>query len=126
MTLFEPEQDVLLDLTLDFTPKVKERPRANTKTGAVYTPTTTKKAEADLLRVFLAATGGWTPIDRPIDVRWEFANDHTHLVILTAEDYKSRKLRGDLDNYMKLGSDALNGAAYVDDRLIVATQGRKL
>ena len=35
-------------------------------------------------------------------------------------------MRGDIDNYMKLVMDALNGVAWTDDRWIIVFDGRKM
>ena len=40
-------------------------------------------------------------------------------------DEPDSKLRGDVDNYIKSVSDALNGVAYEDDRQIHKLSGRK-
>lgn len=126
MTLFGPEKELLLAVELDCVPKVKERPRAVKATGAIYTPKTTREAEAKLRLAWLETVGEDVQFDRPIDVRWQFYNDHYALEVWTAEDYTQRKLRGDTDNYMKLASDALNALAWTDDRLIVCTSGEKM
>lgn len=47
-----------------------------------------------------------------------FSTDHIgiHIVDLDYEPIKG--LRGDLDNYIKMVADGLNGVAWVDDRQI--------
>lgn len=126
MTLFTPEQELLLAVSLPVKPKAKERPRS-TKGGVFYTPPATKAAEKALADMFHDVVGdGFEPFDRPIDVRWQFHNEGHYLEVWSAEDYKERKLRGDTDNYLKTGGDALNKIAWTDDRLIVKVSGEKL
>jgi crossover junction endodeoxyribonuclease RusA len=125
MTLFQPEPELLLQATVPWTPKAKARPRV-TKTGHAYTEPATVKAERQFVEEFKAIVGDHTPFDFPIEMRSEFANDFVLVEFYRAEDYTHRKLRGDVDNYIKLVSDALNEVAYVDDRLIVTLSGKKL
>ena len=98
-----------------------------TKSGHTYTPPETKEAETRFRQEFEKAVGDdFTPFEGPLDVRWEFANDNVRVTIHSTVDYSQRKLRGDLDNYCKLVSDALNDVAYLDDRQIVSFQAVKL
>jgi len=115
----------LLAVDLPWTPKVKTRPRM-TKTGHTYNEPATVKAEKDLADQFerLVTTG--SRFDFPIEMMAQFSNDHVFLNFWRADDYVNRKLRGDVDNYLKLVSDALNGVAYTDDRLIIKVTGEKL
>jgi Holliday junction resolvase RusA-like endonuclease len=125
MTLFNQQSDVLLDVTLPWTPQVKERPRF-TKGGRVYTPKRTLDAEATLVTLFRDSVPDWDPFDQTCRVEWAFSNDQLGILLRAWPNYLNRKLRGDLDNYMKLASDALNGVLYTDDRLIVSTAAVKL
>ena len=126
MTLFNVDTtgELLLATTLDFVPRVKERPR-HTKGGTTYTPKTTLEAEQALREAFCDAHPDFVALEGPLDVRWWFAADHLDIEVSRCADYESRKLRGDLDNYMKLVSDGLNKVLYVDDRQIVRTFGAK-
>lgn len=128
MKLFDDtfEKEILLAVDVPWTPRAKGRPRM-TKSGRTYTPKETREAE-DLFRAnFIQEVGSeFVPIAEPIEVHWEFANDVVRMTVHSSLDYTERKLRGDLDNYVKLVSDALNGVAYHDDRLIVAETARKL
>lgn len=122
MSLFE--EATLLDIKIPWTPQVKERPRfAN---GRVYTPTRTLHAEAAIREAFNDVVSDWTPYDGTCSVVWELANDWVGITLRPHGDYTQRKLRGDVDNYQKILSDALNGVLFVDDRLIVHTEARKL
>lgn len=116
---------LLLDIDLPWTPKVKTRPQF-TKTGRTYTDPATVRAEKALAEEFKALAGLHDPFDFPIEMFAQFTNDHVLLSFYRAEDYKNRKLRGDVDNYLKLVSDALNGVAYDDDKRIVKVTGQKL
>lgn len=117
----------LLSLALPWPkPQVKERPRFVRATGRSYTPKNTLEAEANLLTEFQAAAANWTPYDQPCAVEWTFTNSHVGVVLRAHDDYTQRQLRGDTDNYVKLASDALNGALFTDDKLIVASSAVKL
>jgi crossover junction endodeoxyribonuclease RusA len=86
-------------------PRSKERPRFNRKTGAVYTPKTTKEAERAVVDAFELAAPLWEPTLEDcrlsIDVIYQ----------------KARK--GDGGNVLKMVEDALNGWAYRDDKQVV-------
>lgn len=106
----------------DWKPKAKARPRV-TKHGT-YTDKATLDAERNLAEQY-AASGG-PKFEGPIAVTIDFSNDEVLLSIEPCEDYESRKLRGDIDNYTKLVLDALNRVAYDDDKQIVTLTIRKL
>ena len=100
-------------------PRTKARPRM-TRRGRTYTPKATLEAEA----LVLAAYDG--PVfDGPLEVEMDFHYDKT-VIRLADFDWRS-KLTGDVDNYVKLVLDALQGdeGAFLNDRLvsrIVATK----
>lgn len=114
-------------VAVPWTPRVKGRPRMS-KYGKVYTPSETRHAEEDFARQFLDAVHDdeWTPWETPVGVELTLRNDLVLVEMWEENDYEQRKLRGDLDNYMKLILDALNGVAFVDDKQIVTLTGRKL
>jgi Holliday junction resolvase RusA-like endonuclease len=112
----------ILETALAWKPKVKDRPRwAN---GRMYTPKATQDAEK-------AIADQWRELELPtfddlLAVEFDFTNENIFVRLFEAADYENRKLRGDVDNYLKLAGDALNGVAYVDDRQIVRLTGAKL
>lgn len=116
----------LLSVKVPWTPRAKGRPR-HTKTGITYTDPKTREAEAAFAAAFEEAVGlHGSRFDEPIGMKLELANDFVIVSFTQEEDYTQRKLRGDLDNYVKLISDSLNGVAYTDDRLIVKLEAVKL
>jgi Holliday junction resolvase RusA-like endonuclease len=125
VTLFNPQGDILLDVSIPWVPQVKERPRF-TKGGRVYTPKRTLEAEASIVEAFKSTVPDWDPFDQTCRVEWVFSNDAVGITLRAWPDYTQRKLRGDLDNYQKILSDALNKVLYTDDRLIVSTEAVKL
>jgi Holliday junction resolvase RusA-like endonuclease len=116
----------LLSLALPWKPTVKERPRFVRATGRAYTPAKTLKAEAALLTEFQALQPDWEPYDQPCAVEYTFTNSHVGVVLRAHEPYTQRQCRGDVDNHVKLISDALNGVMFTDDRLVVSSLGVKL
>jgi Holliday junction resolvase RusA-like endonuclease len=119
--------DVVMGSTISFTiygkPVPKGRPRF-TKRGFAYTPTTTRNAEADLRTQVI----NQLPKDF---VRFESAIELDMVVI--RERPKSAKksvlypiTRADLDNHVKLVTDALNTIVWRDDAQIVFLIAKKV
>ena len=91
-------------------PKAKARPRA-TKTGHVYTPKTTAEAEKRI-------AAAWEEADGPM---FDGA-----VVTVYQSPHSAKTLTGDIDNYVKLTCDALNGVAWEDDKQIVRLMAVKV
>lgn len=109
----------MIDVTVPWTPHAKGRPRFVKATGTAYTPPKTREAENAIRAAFLQAVGdNFTPFDSPICIEVELGDSEFRLVIRECEPHTNRKLRGDIDNYMKTIGDALNKVAWVDDRQI--------
>ena len=126
MELFdEPPGELLLAATIPWPngkPKVKDRPRfANNR---VYTPKDTLVVEQAIADYW--DDNDYPTFDQPIEVQVEFTNTDIRVSIFSALSHENKKLRGDLDNYLKLVLDALNEHAYTDDRIIVKLSGEKL
>lgn len=113
------EQGEVYTFALEKRPVPKDRPRM-TRYGKVYTPERTLQAESDIR----AAYDG--PFFEGL-VKMEITVTPTHmLVTITHSDLPERsKLRGDLDNYVKTISDALNGVAFGDDKQVHEITARK-
>ena len=102
-------------LTIPRRPKAKARPR-HTKKGAVFTP----KATLDEERVI---RGAWETtiqekFEGPVEIHLVYTPKETIIHIVEAP-HSAGTLKGDLDNYVKLTLDALNGAAWEDDGQVV-------
>lgn len=97
-------------LTILGEPQSKGRPRVYRGRG--ITPHTTREAENRVRSAFRIKYPNAKPISQPINVHAQFwmSNHRTH----------------DLDNMFKLVTDALNGIAYTDDRLIVQQSSFKI
>ena len=93
-------------------PAVKQRPRM-TRRGRVFTPEATILAEQ-----FLASQYQGPMFENPVHMEMCFHEDHTAIFIEELDHNPIKLLRGDLDNYVKLVGDGLNGHAYADDRLV--------
>ena len=88
---------------IEGSPKPKERPRINTKTGHVYTPPTTKQWESDIRKQLTSAPC----FEGHVEIYLHF-----HLE-------KNRFKKIDLDNLIKSALDACNGFLYKDDSQVV-------
>lgn len=99
-------------------PAVKQRPRMG-RNGRVYTPKATLEAEEQLIADYRGPL-----FEGPIIVRMGFYPDHTNVSIAERTEDPS-PLRGDLDNYVKLVLDGLQGVAYANDRQVMAIQAHK-
>lgn len=106
---------ILLDITIPGDPIPKGRPR--TGQGRTYTPTRTRDAE-DRIRGFVEMS------------RWRRREPHTGPVALTVRLYCATRQRSDLDNLLKLVTDALQrgrrpaGGIIADDSQIEEWHGR--
>lgn len=109
-------------VVVEHKPKVKARPR-HTKGGRVFTPKSTLEQE-DIV------AGAWADqigeiIDGPVEVTLVYDPDST-VIHVTTSPHNAKTLRGDLDNYIKLTLDALNGVAWRDDGQVVRINAVKV
>lgn len=118
-------------ITVPGEPVGKERPRYSSKSGTMYTPSTTLRYEKLVAMIYRASCGNMKfPADRPLDMRIQ-----AFLSVPKSDTgpVRLRKLGGmirptkkpDWDNIGKIVTDALNGVAYHDDAQIVDAQVRK-
>lgn len=105
-----------MNLKIPWTPHAKGRPRV-TKTGQAYTPEATRRAEKAIRQAFEERYDEG-PLEGPLEVTVVLRNDEFDIGVRAVGDYEHRKLRGDVDNYAKTILDALNGAAWIDDKQI--------
>ena len=103
-------------------PKVKARPR-HTKSGKVFTPASTLKEEDHVAEAWRSQVG--ETLTGPVEIAVVYTPDATILHVTTSP-HNARTLRGDLDNYVKLTLDALNGVAWVDDGQVVRIHAVKV
>ena len=91
----------MIKLVIPGRPRPKGRPRFNHK-GFVFTPADTRKHEKYVKEI------AQKEVDKPLE------GD----LVLTVSVFLRNKNHGDLDNYVKLVSDSMNGVAYQDDKQI--------
>lgn len=108
-------------VVVDKKPKVKARPRHSK--GKVFTPKTTLEQE-DIVAAAWADQVGEI-IEGPVEVTLVYDPDSTTIHVTTSP-HNSKTLRGDLDNYIKLTLDALNGVAWKDDGQVVRINAVKV
>lgn len=104
---------VLLKLVVPGDPLSKQRPRWVRKTGITYTPAPTRHREASIA---LMARSAMT----------ELAVDTGGLFSLRAGFFVATNQRRDVDNMLKLLSDALTGVVWADDSQVVEIFGYKV
>lgn len=100
-------------------PIPKGRPRM-TRYGRVYTPARTLESE-EIIRT--AYTG--PKYEGEVMLSCTFQKERIAIEIKPLEYDTPTKLRGDLDNYIKLLMDGLNGVAWEDDKQVTIIVGFK-
>lgn len=109
---------------LVWTPQAKQRPRTTYKNGRprTFTPRETVAAEGNLRLQWEGQ-----PVLGPIEVELLLADEWVQVTVNPSPPPDGKLIqRGDIDNYLKLVMDALNGTAWKDDRQIVALFGKKM
>ena len=101
-----------LTLEIQMVPVAKGRPRM-ARSGAVYTPQATRRAEATVSALVRRAYTG-KPYDGPLSVSLTFWMPRPKRCPRTLPTVKP-----DLDNLAKLILDACNGLVWIDDSQIV-------
>lgn len=106
----------MIEFTVFTTPRPWQRPRFNSKTGAVFTAPAAREY-ADIIRAAaVRAMEGREPFEQLVSVNLSFARD-------TFCDWKRF---GDVDNLSKVVLDAMNGIVYIDDSLVIELTADKL
>lgn len=93
-------------------PQVKQRPRM-TRRGRAYTPQATHDAEKAIAEQYDGPL-----FTKPVHVEIRYSKDHQSIYIVELDYQAIKALRGDIDNYLKLTLDGLNGVAWADDGLV--------
>jgi len=119
---------VTIDLTIPGTPVAKGRGRA-TKTGRVFTPKKTREAEDTLAGRAMALLAGVVGLPLAGPLRLEATFTSVQPSSWSAKKRASMPAptsRPDVDNLLKLATDALNGVVWVDDAQLVTIICRKV
>ncbi len=122
----------LVDITIPGAPTAKGRARA-TRTGRMFTPSKTRDAESTLAGralVELASVRDLLPLTGPLRMDVTFTlpvaaswSKKDRAAALTGTCHPTKK--PDVDNLVKLTSDALNGVVWVDDAQLVQVMATK-
>lgn len=105
-------------MTVPVKPIPKGRPRM-TRRGRVFTPQTTLDAEA-----IIAEAWDGPKYEGLVELECVFTPEGTQVLVRSIEGTPS-KLRGDIDNYVKLLMDGLNGVAWLDDKQVTVIKAVK-
>jgi crossover junction endodeoxyribonuclease RusA len=92
-------------------PVPKERPRLG-RGRRVFTPQRTLDRERSIADAYDGPV-----FDGPVRLTVEYTTDGERITIESVD--ATKRLRGDLDNYIKTTSDALNGVAWQDDSQVI-------
>lgn len=117
-----------IDLTIPGAPVAKGRGRA-TRTGRVFTPAKTRKAEETLAGRAMALLAGveGLPLVGPLRLEATFTSTKpASWPKKKAEATTAPTSKPDVDNLLKLATDALNGVVWVDDAQLVTIICRKV
>lgn len=119
-----------MEFIVEGDPQGKARPRFSQKSGTVYTPAKTAKYEKLIRKAFLAAGGKAIPSDCyvgiTVDAYFQIPKSYTKGKRLACQYNINRPAKKpDIDNTLKVVLDALNKAAYEDDKQVVEVSCRK-
>lgn len=103
---------------------VKQRPKTNFYTGAIYTPRETKEREKMIADAFRIKNKEWVCDEGPIGMETLIQlkvpskeSNRKKAKMLIGEIWPT--VKPDVDNVLKLVMDALQGVAYVNDKQVV-------
>jgi len=91
-----------------------------TRRGRVFTPARTLAAEAEINSSYKGPK-----YEGPVQVIISYGLTEQTINITPLVGRDPSKLRGDIDNYLKLTMDALNGMAWTDDKQVHILLGEK-
>lgn len=120
---------VTIDLVIPGAPVAKGRPRFSRRSGRTFTPAKTAQAEETLAGRAMALLAGveGLPLQGPLRLEATFTS-------VQPSSWSKKKRaetpaptsRPDVDNLLKLATDALNGVVWVDDAQLVTIICRKV
>lgn len=110
-------------ITVPETPKSKGRPRLGRR-GRVYTPVATHEAEQRIAEIWRSLEG--PKFEGPVELEVDFYKGKSEIIVKVSNDIPLSGLRGDIDNYVKLVMDGLNGVAWDDDKQVVLVYAAKM
>lgn len=111
-----------ITLKIERRPKAKARPRHNKK-GQVFTPKATTDEEKAIRAAWQQAE--LETLEGPVEVSLTYTPECS-IITVQESPHDATTLRGDIDNYVKLTLDALNGTAWVDDKQVVRISAVKV
>ena len=119
-----------MEFIVEGNPEGKARPRFRRKTGTVYTPNKTQKYERRIRLAFREHGGKTIPSDCyvaiTVDACFGIPKSYTKRKRLECQQNICRPAKKpDIDNVLKAVLDALNEAAFVDDKQVVSVACHK-
>ena len=118
-----PDTVTTYELRFDRKPKAKERPRLGRRRKA-FTPAATLEWEADLAWAW--GQQDFPVLEGPVAMEMEFHKEEVVVRVTELPEDSRSRLRGDVDNYVKIVLDGLNEVAYLDDRQVVLMTAAKV
>lgn len=120
-----PERGRSLSIHIPGPPVPAARPRVNTETGRAYTPKRYAEWKKRAAGVVARAVEKAQPLVGTVEAEVLVAEDGIWVTLTEVNQPRPKRLKGDIDNYLKGALDAATqGGAIADDSDVVDTKAR--